>query len=662
MGLRGKILSGFAIVILLFVAFLAFTILRINLVADSVSELQSKAPQFDDVIQKVNDLQNKVFPVFEGSNQLVKNLENVQQIFLATITEEDLDNLEGISKQSNDFSKITKSLLLKLSGNGREKIKSIETRFHKYVIDGSNIVRKFINGENVDLTSLGKDARELIQNLENIQKEKKEEMDMTMGKISEINRKFKNDLFAITSSINIQILKLNRTIPVITIVALIAGIMIAFFLTKYVVIKPLNKTVNMIQELEKGNLQNRLNMSQRDEIGQMANAMDNFADKLNETIGEISDNARTLAGSASQLDGVSKRMETDADSMSHLANAVAEKSKKMTLNISAVAKAAENATGSINYVASSIKQMSVNMLNISVTTEQVTSNANTVAVSIEEMSSTVSEISKNTIMAANISEQASEKAKDAQTLMKNLGKSAKSVGKVIEVINDIADRTNLLALNATIEAASAGEAGKGFAVVANEVKELAKQTAEATEEIARQIEEMQESTNSTVQSMTDISTIINEINTINSTIASAVEEQDATTNEVSKTTALAVKALEEVKINVEKAASTTKELAQRAEGLSSNVIAEISKNATDTSLSATEVSVKIQEVKNSSDHNLADAKKISGNSNELSRLSQNLQSLVNQFTLVSLKEDPATVGTTTSDKTKQLENEKPDRA
>ncbi len=118
--------------------------------------------------------------------------------------------------------------------------------------------------------------------------------------------------------------------------------------------------------------------------------------------------------------------------------------------------------------------------------------------------------------------------------MDKLGAAAKSIGKVVEVINDIADQTNLLALNATIEVASAGEAGKRFAVVANEVKELAKQTAQATQEIQKQVEDMQTNTESAIKAIDSVSKVIEEVNEISQTIVSAVEEQSATVNEISR--------------------------------------------------------------------------------------------------------------------------------
>jgi methyl-accepting chemotaxis protein len=187
---------------------------------------------------------------------------------------------------------------------------------------------------------------------------------------------------------------------------------------------------------------------------------------------------------------------------------------------------------------------------VAVTTNQVTTNVGSVAAAAEEMSATVREIAKNANEAAKVATTAVRAADETNKTVAQLGESSSEIGKVIKVITSIAQQTNLLALNATIEAARAGEAGKGFAVVANEVKELAKQTASATEDISQKIEAIQSDTRGAVAAIQQIGRIIGQINDFQNTIASAVEEQAATTNEIARNAAEAARGSQQISQNI----------------------------------------------------------------------------------------------------------------
>ncbi|MBF0492233.1 MAG: hypothetical protein HQM15_05580 [Deltaproteobacteria bacterium] len=187
---------------------------------------------------------------------------------------------------------------------------------------------------------------------------------------------------------------------------------------------------------------------------------------------------------------------------------------------------------------------------VSAAAEQVSKNVQTVATGVEQMNLTIKEIAKNTGDGTQVAGDAVKAAEETNRTISKLGKSSAEIGSVLNVIASIAEQTNLLALNATIEAARAGEAGKGFAVVANEVKELAKQTGKATEEIGQKIGVIQSDTGAAVRSIQQITTIIGKINDIQNTIASAIEEQSATANEMSRNVMEAAKGSFEIASNV----------------------------------------------------------------------------------------------------------------
>ncbi len=223
---------------------------------------------------------------------------------------------------------------------------------------------------------------------------------------------------------------------------------------------------------------------------------------------------------------------------------------QMKMALEAVAAAATKMQNTANVLAANAEESSRQTTSVASASEQASANVQTVATAVEQLSSSVAEISRQVTTSTKIAGQAVGQAHSTNDAMRGLTETAAKIGNVVKLIEDIASQTNLLALNATIEAARAGDAGRGFAVVAAEVKNLASQTAKATEVIREQITSIQDATKESVAAIEEIASTIVSVNEIASTIASAVEQQGAATHEIARNVQEAAKGTQEVSANI----------------------------------------------------------------------------------------------------------------
>jgi methyl-accepting chemotaxis protein len=242
--------------------------------------------------------------------------------------------------------------------------------------------------------------------------------------------------------------------------------------------------------------------------------------------------------------------ETLSRAVNSLATQVRTALSQIGGNVSALASSSEELNKVSQQMGASAEETATQANVVSAASQQVSQNVQTVATGAEEMGASIKEIAKSTAEATRVAVSAVKTAEATNETIAKLGQSSAEIGQVIKVITSIAQQTNLLALNATIEAARAGEAGKGFAVVANEVKELAKETARATEDISRKIEAIQGDTKGAVSAINQISMVIGQISDIQTTIASAIEEQSATTSEIGRTLAEAAQGSTNITQNI----------------------------------------------------------------------------------------------------------------
>ena len=321
---------------------------------------------------------------------------------------------------------------------------------------------------------------------------------------------------------------------VLTVASAVIGIILAMLFARSVTV-PLNRLLDMLKDIAqgRGDLTRRLEVESADELGELAEGFNTFVDKIQDVVRKVHHNMTQLSAASTELAAVSDGLAAGADQMS----------------------------ANTEQVAAHSREVQTGMNEIAASTSQLSASIGTMASAVEEMTASVAEIAHNATSSAQTTGQAAGISETTGKAVAGLRQSATDIGKVVEVIVDIAEQTRLLALNATIEAARAGEAGKGFAVVAGEVKDLAGQTSNSTEDIRFMINTIQDNTVVAAEAIDNIVGVIRQANDLAQNIATAVEQQSATTNEIAQNLSQAAGAADDVSSNTSQAATIAAEMA-----------------------------------------------------------------------------------------------------
>jgi methyl-accepting chemotaxis protein len=368
------------------------------------------------------------------------------------------------------------------------------------------------------------------------------------SQLTSIQAAWKANLEAIEKDAFTQMNNIKRLSINIIAGSVIAAVLLGAFsawMSSHTIIYSIRSVVERLKDIAEGegDLTVRLEINSRDEVGMLAYWFNQFVGNMSGLIHQIGDNARQLGDSSTDF--------------SRIAQHVSEITEQMS--------------GKSNNVAAAAEEMSANMTSVAASSEQASTNVNTVAAAADNMTMRIEEIAQKSDKAQEITRKAVENGKKTVDQVNDLGRAAEEISKVTEVITEISEQTNLLALNATIEAARAGDTGKGFAVVANEIKELAGQTAKATNDIRSRIEWIQNSTGKTVTKIDTIMEVINDVNDIVAQIASDTINQSTSTQEIADNVAEASHGITEVNHNVTLSSMVSKEIAKDINQVSAEV-------------------------------------------------------------------------------------------
>lgn len=503
--------------------------------------------------ERLGIISESMFPATTLSQTALSTFNELVKIYNDAVMLGDADML-STSKEKVVQTREALSSIAALSGlsyEEKEDINTLLSRFDAYTTLAQTIYSALVMQEE-GTENIGKKLQQLAKDMQSIH-------DKLTKNVEDSGKTLKNELMAIGHDTK----RLRFMNMVIFAIVVTAGIIIVSLIIERSVSLPLKNTLNMVRDIAEGegDLTKRLKITSQDEVGELSKWFNEFVDNLQQMITNIAVNAESVHTSSTDLSNLAGAISHSADQMSGQSDNVSRAANDMDTNMSSVAAAMDEAS----------------------------TNTNLVAAATEQMTSTIGEIAANSEKAREVTDKAVSQANTASDRVMELGNAAQDIGKVTETITEISEQTNLLSLNATIEAARAGEAGKGFAIVANEIKELARQTAEATQDIKGKVLGIQNSTAGTVTDIETISKVINEVNEIVATIAASIEEQSATTNEIAQNILSLSNGIQEVNTNVTQSSKFSSQIASE--------IAEVNQSASEMSNSSSQMNLNTDTLK-----------------------------------------------------------------
>ncbi len=497
------------------------------------------------------------YPLLQGVNKLQEYIIELQNVANLYLIETKIDQLDKIQNEFEKLGKKINSRLKRMKARAASKENEDDIKKAAGEVDQLLALAASKNGLfashkkhlEADIFMAG-----ILDNLNKVFRD----FESSIGEIYKAADNIKRQTALTTKR---EVSQAQRNIGIVTVVGIFFGIVSLFISIQF--IRPISKVVAILKDIAQGegDLTRQMKVERADEIGELAAAFNTFIEKIRLMVKDIAGNTEPLASASSELESISQQMSSKAEGAFTKINAVASATEKMNTNMSSVASKMKQASDKIGMIASSA----------------------------DEMTSSIDEIASNSGKASIISSEAVLQAKTSAKRVADLGSGAQSISKVTETITEISEQTNLLALNATIEAARAGEAGKGFAVVANEIKELARQTADATNKIRNQIEDIQHSISGTVTDIERVPEVINNVNELVYSITTAVEEQSAITKDMANNITQVSQRIQEVFESVSENSAVTDDISKEVSEVNGGV-AEMAESSSQVNLSAASLS------------------------------------------------------------------------